>query len=99
MADTPQYEDVDITPSLEEAKNERAMAAVRLIVSLVTIVNIVAQPFGWQPLGIDSEALYLVISTAGAIVANIWTWWKNNNCTEAAVAGQKLADAIKEGKL
>ena len=88
-------EDIDITPSPAESKNERAMAAVRLIVSLVTIVNIVAQPFGWQPLGIDAEELYLVISTAGAIIANIWAWWKNNNCTEAAVAGQKMIDYFK----
>lgn len=96
---TSETDPVSIDPSPEESKNERAMAAVRLIVSLVTIINIVAQPFGWQPLGIDAEQLYLVISTAGAIIANIWAWWKNNNCSEAAQAGQKLIDAIKSGEL
>lgn len=89
----------EVTPAPEESKNERAIAIVRLVVSLVTIVNILAQPFGWQPLGIDGEALYAVVSGAIAILANVWTWWKNNNMTRASQAGQKLTDAIKDGEL
>lgn len=92
--------EVDVAPSLaptsEEARNERAMAVVRLVVALATVVNIVAQPFGWEPLGIDAEALYAVLSGAGAIAASLWAWWKNNNVTRAAQAGQRVTDAIKE---
>lgn len=85
-------------PTPEESRNERAMAAVRLVVALATVVNIVAQPFGWQPLGIDAEQLYAVISGAAAIVAGVWTWWKNNNVSTAAQTGQNLTDAIKRGE-
>ena len=90
-------EKVDLAPTAEESKNEQVMAAVRLIVAIVTVINIVAQPFGWQPLGIDSEQLYMVLSGFAAIAASIWAWWKNNNCTKAAQAGQQLTDTIKSG--
>lgn len=85
-------------PTPEESRNERAMAAVRLIVAIVTVVNVVAQPFGWQPLGIDEGQLYTVISGIGAIAATLWAWWRNNNVSRAAQTGQNLTDEIKRGE-
>lgn len=90
-------EPTEIGPTSEESHNERAMAIVRLIVSVVTIINIVAAQFGWAPLGLDSELLYTVISGGFAIAASIWAWWKNNNMTEAAQAAQNVLDLIKHG--
>lgn len=89
-------ESIDLMPTDEEGRNERAMAAVRLVVAVVTVVNIVAQPFGWAPLGIDSEQLYMVLSGIASIAATLWAWWRNNNCTEQAQMGQKATDAAKE---
>lgn len=88
----------EISPTPEETKNERAIAIVRLIVSVVTIVNIVAAQFGWSPLGLDSDLLYTVISGGFAIAAAIWSWWKNNNMTEASQAAQNVLDIIKHGE-
>lgn len=92
------YSIIDSVPTPEEAKNERAMAIVRLCVSLATIINIVASGFGWEPLGLDAELLYTVISGSAAIIATLWAWWKNNNLTDAAQAGQKVIDIIKRSK-
>lgn len=87
---------VDVTaPTPEETRNERAMAIVRLVVSVVTIVNIVAAQFGWEPLGVDADQLYMVVSSALAIAASLWAWWKNNNMTLAAIAGQRTTDAYR----
>lgn len=97
-AETLEEEQVDIAPSAEESKNERVMAAVRLIVAIVTVVNIIAQPFGWQPLGVDSEQLYMVLSGIASIAATLWAWWKNNNVSHAAQAGQRVTDTIKSGE-
>lgn len=97
-AETLEEEQVDIAPSAEESKNERVMAAVRLIVAIVTVINIVAQPFGWQPLGIDQEQLYMVLSGIASIAATLWAWWKNNNVTHASQAGQRVTDTIKSGE-
>lgn len=90
--------EVDIAPSAEESKNERVLAAVRLVVAIVTVINIVAQPFGWQPLGIDQEQLYMVLSGAASIAATLWAWWKNNNVSHASQGGQRVTDAIKSGE-
>lgn len=92
-----EVEPIDVAPTEEETRNERAMAAVRLVVAVVTVVNIVAQPFGWQPLGMDSDQLYMVLSGIASIGATVWAWWSNNNVTKAAQSGQKLTDAIKDG--
>lgn len=94
-AETLEEQQVDIAPTAEESKNERVMAAVRLIVAIATVINIVAQPFGWQPLGIDQEQLYMVLSGIASTIATIWAWWKNNNVTKAAQAAQRVTDTIK----
>lgn len=88
-----------IEPTPEQSRDERVVALTRLIVSAVTIVNIVAAAFGWQPLGIDAEQLYLGLSTIAAIAANVWSWWRNNNMTEAAQVGQMVTDRIKSGEI
>ena len=90
--------DTDITPTPEEVKDERAMAFVRLIVSIVTIVNVIAAQFGWQPLGIDGEMAYNAVSSIAAVITMVWAWWKNNNVTEAAIAGQKVIDELKNAE-
>ena len=88
---------VDATITEEESRNERAMGLVRLIVAVVTIINIVAAQFGWEPLGVDAELLYNTISAIAAIVASVWAWWKNNNMTRAAQIGQRVVDEVKSG--
>lgn len=79
----------------EGLKDARAIAITRLIVSMVTIINVIAAAFGWEPLGVDGETVYLIVSMILAVVANVWSWWKNNNMTKAAQAGQAVIDELK----
>lgn len=86
-------------PTPEEASDERRDAITRLIVGIVLIVNFVASCMGWTPLG-DPETIagmcWAVVSAVAAIWDLVYTWWwKNNNLTEAAQAGQKLANLIR----
>ena len=32
-----------------------------------------------------------------AVIASIYAWWRNNNITAAAVAGQRITDRVKTG--
>lgn len=91
-------EDDDLGYELLESdvKNSKAMAITRLIVALVTIINVIAGAFGWEPLGLDGELVYNVVSGILAIVAIIWAWWKNNNISRAAMYGQYVTNNIKE---
>lgn len=88
----------DLRPTTEETRNERAMAAVRLVAALLTILNFALVQFGWDPLNIDNDVVYVLVAAALDVLATIWSWWNNNNVTRAAQTGQNLTDAIKRGE-
>lgn len=71
---------------------ERVVAVARLAVMLVAAV---AGGFG---LTVDPDALYTIVACAVALVAGVYSWWKNANLTEAATEAQHYLDSIKGGK-
>lgn len=82
----------------QESQDARSIAITRGIVALITIVNLVAQSFGWSPLGVDYETIYAIVSGIAAVIATIWAWWKNNNVTKAAQIAQVKLTETKENK-
>lgn len=70
---------------------ERLVAIVRLIVPLVVAV---ANMAGYA---LDAGLVANIAMTVATIAAFIWTWWKNNNVTEAAQIAQEYLDALKAG--
>lgn len=87
----------DFTFDNQESKDARGIAITRLVVAIVTIINVIAGAFGWQPLGIDGELIYTIVSGIMAVLASIWAWWKNNNMTVAAQTAQYALNEIKAG--
>lgn len=80
----------------QDSKDARAIGITRLVVSLVTIINVVAQSFGWSPIPLeDGELVYTAASSIVAIIAIVWAWWKNNNMTKAAQVGQLVINELK----
>ena len=71
---------------------ERVVAVVRLAVMLISAV---AGGFG---LAVDSDALLTIVLCAVALVSAIYSWWKNNNLTNAANMAQGFLDEIKRGQ-
>lgn len=71
---------------------ERIVAIVRLAVMLVSAVA------GGVGLTVDSDALLTIVMCAIALVAAIYSWWKNNNLTKAAQDAQSFLDEIKAGR-
>lgn len=71
---------------------ERIVAIVRLLVMLVSAV---AGGFG---LVIDSDSLATIVACGVALVAGVYSWYKNNNVTQAATEAQHYLDSIKGGK-
>lgn len=90
---------IDITPTSDELKDERALAIVRLVVGLVAVANAVCQMIGWQELALTPEMVLTLGSAAYLVIQEIWVWWKNNNVTREAVAGQKATDALKSNAI
>lgn len=68
---------------------------VRIIVSLITMINACAAAFGFDPLNVDEGTIYTVVSFIAAVAAWAWGFWKNNNFTEAAKRGQLFIDELK----
>lgn len=68
---------------------QRVGAVIRLAVMLVAAV---AGGFG---LTVDADSLLTIASCAVALVAGVYSWWKNNNLTQAAQQAQEYLDAIK----
>lgn len=46
-------------------------------------------------LALDADALYTGAAALIAAVCYVWSWWSNNNVTQAAQAAQKYLDSIK----
>ena len=71
---------------MTDFNRERIVAIVRLLVMLVSAV---AGGFG---LTIDPDGLATIVACAVALVAGVYSWWRNNNVTEAATEAQHYLD-------
>ena len=71
--------------------HERLVAVVRLACALAATA---AAGFG---VALDADALVTVFLTVIACASCIWSWWKNNNVTQAAQDAQAYLEAIRLG--
>lgn len=67
----------------------------RTIVLALALINQCLTMAGISPIPIEDETITTVISTAWTIIAAVWSWWKNNSFTRAALAGDAAKDRIK----
>lgn len=76
-------------------KNNKQSAIVRLVVLVILIVNQALISFGYEPLPFSDEQVYEAVSIVALVVITIYSWWKNNNITDVALAGQSEIERIK----
>ena len=77
-------------------KNNKSNAIVRLVVLVILIVNQALITFGYEPLPFSDEQVYEAVSIAALVVITLYSWWKNNNVTDEALAGQAEIERLKE---
>lgn len=73
-------------------KTERIKAIVTIVITAA--VNI-ANVYGYA---IDAEPLITGALSILSVITIIYSWWKNQNLTDAAVEGQAVIDALKSGE-
>lgn len=73
-------------------KTERIKAILTIVITAA--VNI-ANVYGYA---IDAEPLITGALSILSVITIIYSWWKNQNVTDAAVEGQKVIDSIKSGE-
>lgn len=76
---------------MDESKKQTLMAFIRLACSLVTT------GLALYGVSVDADALFVLAMIVVALVAYIWSWWKNNNVSTAATEAQKVLDELKRG--
>jgi len=65
---------------------------IRTGILLITLINQILTAIGRNPLPFSEEEAYQGLSAVMTAAAGIWSWWKNNSFTSAAI----LADAYKD---
>ena len=76
-------------------KNNKQSAIVRLVVLVILIVNQTLITLGYEPLPFSDEQIYEAVSIVALVLGSLWIWWKNNNVTDVALAGQAEIERIK----
>ena len=76
---------------MDESKKQTLMAFIRLACSLLTT------GLALYGVSVDADALFVLAMIVVALVAYIWSWWKNNNVTTAATEAQKVLEELKQG--
>ena len=76
---------------MNESKKQTLMAFIRLACSLI------ATGLALYGVSVDADALFVLAMIVVALVAYIWSWWKNNNVSTAATEAQKVLDELKHG--
>ena len=71
---------------------------VRLIVSIVALINSVCTMAGFPLLNLGEEQITSVVNVVVLIAAWAWGFWKNNNFTQAAKDAQKVLESEKASK-
>lgn len=79
--------------------NGKAKAIIRLIVMIVLAVNAALTVAGKNPIPFDETTFTEVATQVAAGLSIIWSWWKNNNVTDAAQLAHEQLKAIKEDGL
>lgn len=67
----------------------------RLVISIIAAINAAAAAFGFNPLNIDEQTIYMGVSFIVALATWVWGFWKNNDFTDEARAGSKLMHELK----
>lgn len=78
-------------PSVETIARTVALALV--------LANQIIVMFGGSALPWTQDEMYAGVSAALTVVVSIWTWWKNNSFTDAAIEADEGIKAAKQAKV
>ena len=76
-------------------KNVKIGTIVRLIVMILSMVNMLLTVNGKNPLPWSEDEMYMGLSQAAAILAAVWSWWKNNSFTKEAIKADEYLEDLR----
>lgn len=69
----------------------------RTIILALALINQVLSMCGIAVLPIEDAQVETIVTTLWTVIASVVAWWKNSSFTSAAIAGDKVKNAIKKG--
>lgn len=95
-SDTDQ--NVELTPTEPAAPvKTQTGTIVRTVCLTLALINQLLVAAGYKALPISDDQVNTVISTCITIGVSLWTWWKNNSFTKAAIKADQTLRDIKNG--
>lgn len=73
---------------------------IRTAVTFFVLVNSILVILGKDKLPWTEDEVYTAVSAVAAAVTTLWSWWKNNSISAAAIKADEYMDSLKsEGKV
>lgn len=87
------------SPTIPGLTVERTKSIILLLVQLFSVTQTGLSIAGISQLPFTTDQVSTAITGVIAVIASVWAWWRNNNMTGAAMQGQQLTNALKNGSL
>ena len=68
---------------------------IRTVVLILALINNCLTMAGHSPLPIEDEQVTNLLSMVFTIGAALWSWWKNNSFTPAAIEADAYMEQLK----
>ncbi len=68
---------------------------IRTVALLIALLNQILLFVGKNPLPFSEEGIFEAVSLAVTVGASLWTWWKNNSFSAAAVEADRYLSALR----
>jgi len=72
---------------------------IRTVVLALTLINQIITAIDPSVFGLDEIPYTNIISGIAAASAAVWTWWKNNSFTQAALSGDEQMEQTRRQEL
>ena len=69
---------------------------IRTVITFIALLNSILVMLGRSPLPWSEDALYEGMSAGLAVITTLWSWWKNNSFTTAAIKADNYMKELKE---
>lgn len=67
----------------------------RTIILALALINQLLSATGHAVIPIEDETIEMAVSYVVTVIVTLWTYWKNNSWTQAALRGDQVMHEIK----
>ena len=81
---------------MNERYSVKTETIIRTVILVLALINQVLTSLGKPVIPVSDEELTEALTLTITIVVSIWSWWKNNSFTQAALEADEVMRRLKE---